>query len=91
MKLYRIWFPEFGGTKEEADTWGADTPSEAAEKAAADRCKRDVEWRDLVVSMLLPGGEEVAFDVTVVSRPEFYARERLHPAAPRGSTAGKAS
>jgi len=77
MKLYRIWFPERGQTKDDADTWGADTPAEAAEKAAANRCKRDVEWRDHVVSMLLPGGEETSFEVTVESRPEFRAHERL--------------
>lgn len=76
MKLYRIWFPELGETKDDVATWGADTPREAAEKAAADRCKRDVEWRDLVVSMLLPGGEEATFDVTVESQPIFSASER---------------
>lgn len=78
MKLYRIWFPECGQTKDEADTWGADTPSEAAEKAAANKCKRDVEWRDHLVTMLLPGGEEATFDVIVESRPEFKAHERIN-------------
>ena len=78
MKLYRIWFPESGQTKDDADTWGADTPNEAAEKAAANKCKRDVEWRDHVVSLLLPSGAEATFDVIVESRPEFSAQERVH-------------
>lgn len=73
---YRIWFPYNGEIEDDAAVFTAASAKDAAEMAAELKCNRDVEWRTLVPTIRLPGGEVAVFDVTVRSEPVFYARER---------------
>ena len=72
MTMFSVYFP--GRTSvDDADIYGADTHKEAAEKAARQKCQKDVEWRDLRVAVAAPGEGYQHFDVEVISAPEFVA------------------
>ena len=55
----------------------ADDPTEAAEKAAAERNWKSTDFIDRCVAVsTIIGDEPKLFDVTVESRPEYTARQR---------------
>lgn len=74
-KLYSCCFPDHGVHPPDGYVYMADGAREAAEKAAAEKCRRDVEWRHLRVVVECPDGKLRGFDVQVQSVPEFVATE----------------
>jgi hypothetical protein len=76
-KIFEVWFQDLGerGPEyNESHSYLADGFDDAAIKAASERCRKDVEWRDLHTSVRL-GHQTKRFMVEVRSEPVFEARE----------------
>lgn len=75
--IFECWFPEAGETLRDSGAYLADDPTEAAEKAAAERNWKSTDFIDRCVAVsTIIGDEPKLFDVTVESRPEYTARQR---------------
>lgn len=74
--LYDCWLPDEGQDRSDCGVIEAHDFSDAAELYAAQRCARECEWHERVVSVCKSvGGEVKKYEVFVEGRPHFYATE----------------
>ena len=71
---FKCWIPSRDETYDDGRRYRALTHAHAAELHAETVCRVDVEYQDHCVSVADGGMEERTFEVTVTSRPLFYAR-----------------
>ncbi|MGV2975701.1 hypothetical protein AB1P65_09610 [Roseibium alexandrii] len=74
LTAYEYWFPEYGETREDAQTIKAPDAKSAAERVAERRCAQDIEWQAHEVHIGF-GHRVMKFDVEFRSEPVFSARE----------------
>ena len=77
-EIFECWFPERGQSMRDSGAYLACYDYEAAQKAAAERCQRDTEWRDHVVAVRrITEDQPKLFDVECRSEPLFFATEHV--------------